>query len=107
MPTDNGTSGRTGRTGTVSRHRRLRHGHAPAVRCAAGPCAVPGATWTENRPGKWRTESDIGWLLRRWSSRMARSALVVGAPSTATRTFLLSTNIKILKKIVYRGRSEV
>lgn len=87
-PNGNGNSGRTGRTGTVSRRRRRRRDRAPVDRCAAGPCAVRGATWTGNPPGKWRTGSGTGWPPRRWSSRTARSALVVGAPNTATRTFL-------------------
>jgi len=88
MLNGNGNSGRTGRTGTVSRHRRHRRGRALAVRCAAGLCAVLGATWTGNQPGKWRTGSGTGWLPHRWSSHMARSVLVVGAPNTVTRTFL-------------------
>lgn len=87
-PNGNGNFDRTGRTGTVSRRRRRRRGRAPVVRCAAGPCVVPAATWTGNPPGIWHTGSGTGWPPRRWSSRMGRSALVVGAPSTATRTFL-------------------
>lgn len=91
-PNGNGNFGRTGRTGTVSRRRRLRRGRVPVARCAARRCAVLGATWTGNPPSRWRTGSDTGWPPRRWNSRTARSGLVVGAPSTATpRTFLQGT----------------